>query len=318
MSNIQSVINPMEDSSTSRTKQDEAYSERSMQTTLKRANEIVTQLESMDTVDHGFVKKDVLDILRTLADRLNESTKQVQQLKYKNLLLSNKTSNENQMRHEVEENLKTQQFEKLKSQLYVENVHLNEQLHIKENKVTKYKKKIIAKNKHINQLMRLLNQTPQLLDSSQSESSMISNAREDTEEADTTIPITDSGRKAKPVKTETHMLNALGMLASHVLKDENKADDTSGNGDETRIEEDDSVNRTILQSEVKSSNQEIMDRSPTFARSLAPILPLNKKEELHSLRVVLPNIPRPEMKLDVKLPVMKRFNTLDGSVKDIS
>ncbi|SCV16202.1 uncharacterized protein CGFF_05316 [Nakaseomyces glabratus] len=313
MSNIQSVINPMEDSSTSRTKQDEAYSERSMQTTLKRANEIVTQLESMDTVDHGFVKKDVLEILRTLADRLNESTKQVQQLKYKNLLLSNKTSNENQMRHEVEENLKTQQFEKLKSQLYVENVHLNEQLHIKENKVTKYKKKIIAKNKHINQLMRLLNQTPQLLDSSQSESSMISNAREDTEEADTTIPITDSGERPNQLK-----LKHICMLASHVLKDENKADDTSGNGDETRIEEDDSVNRTILQSEVKSSNQEVMDRSPTFARSLAPILPLNKKEELHSLRVVLPNIPRPEMKLDVKLPVMKRFNTLDGSVKDIS
>lgn len=291
--------------------------EKSIQRSIKDGKALVEKLKSSDV---NTVKDEVVECLNRMVEQLAESSAQVQQLKFKNLLLTNKVDTESESRFEVEENLKKQQFERLKSQLYTENIHLSEQLKIKDSKVTKYKKKIVAKNHHINQLMRLLNQSPAVFDSSQSESSMISTQKEDTEEADTTIPITESVKKPRQLKNETHMLQTLGMLATHVLKDENKSAEASPNGDETRIEDDDSVNRTIIQSAVKTGNDTELeiDRSPSYGRVIPPLQTTGTKEDLHNLRVVLPSIPRPELKLDVKLPIMKRFNTLDGSVKDIS
>lgn len=293
--------------------------ERPLQKSIKEGKSLLDKLKSIKEVDDS-VKGDVIECMSRMVEQLADSSAQIQQLKFKNLMLTNKVDTEAESRFEVEDNLKKQQFERLKSQLYEENIHLSEQLKVKDNKVTKYKKKIVAKNHHINQLMRLLNQTPAAFDSSQSESSMISNVKEDTEEADTTIPVTESVKKPRQLKNESHMLQTLGMLASHVLKDENKSAGASPNGDETRIEDDDSLNRTIIQSAVKSSNDTELevDRSPSYGRVIQPVHTTGSKEDLHNLRVVLPSVPRPELKLDVKLPIMKRFNTLDGSVKDIS
>lgn len=313
MSSIKSVMNTDSDSKS----QVERTLQRSLQRSIKDGELIIEKLRSSDV---GSIKDEVVQCLSRMVEQLADSSAQIQQLKFKNLLLENKVDAEATSRLEVEENLKKQQFERLKSQLYTENIHLFEQLKIKESKVTKYKKKIVAKNHHINQLMRLLNQTPAAFDSSQSESSMVSNQKEDTEEGDATIPITESVKKPRQLKNETHMLHTLGMLATHVLKDENKSIETSPNGDETRIEDDDSVNRTIIQSGVKAGNDTELevDVSPSYSRMVPPLQNAGSKEDLHNLRVVLPTIPRPELKLDVKVPIMKRFNTLDGSVKDIS
>lgn len=165
--------------------------------------------------DHTITEERIIDTISSLVKVLDDYTRQIQQLKLKNMLLKS-NSNDIQSTYEVEENLKKQQYERMKYQFLAENQKLVERLRIKESKVTKYKNRIVEKNRQINKLTRILN------NSSSSESSGSQTPGSGSKELSKTVPpSTYTKEKA------SDMLKTLGILASQVLNEE--VDDDSGN-----------------------------------------------------------------------------------------
>lgn len=160
-------------------------------------------------------EESVMATISSLVGALDESMRQIQQLKLKNMLLKSNSDNL-QSSYTVEENLRKQQFERMKYQFLLEKEQLIEKLRAKENKVAKYKSRVMEKNRQINKLTRILNSNA-ILDTSASETSDSTTRR-----SVSSIPLNSNSK----YKT-SDMLKTLGILASQVLKDE--VDDDSGN-----------------------------------------------------------------------------------------
>ncbi|QLQ78061.1 hypothetical protein HG537_0A03080 [Torulaspora globosa] len=177
-----------------------------------------------DSMDSGYEEADtstksteesVMATISSLVGALDESMRQIQQLKLKNMLLKSNSDNL-QSSYTVEENLRKQQFERMKYQFLLEKEQLIEKLRAKENKVAKYKSRVMEKNRQINKLTRILNDNA-TLDTSASETSDSTTRR-----SVSSIPLSSNSK----YKT-SDMLKTLGLLASQVLKDE--VDEDSGN-----------------------------------------------------------------------------------------
>ncbi|QLL30496.1 hypothetical protein HG536_0A03130 [Torulaspora globosa] len=160
-------------------------------------------------------EESVMTTISSLMRALDDSMRQIQQLKLKNMLLKSNSDNL-QSSYVVEENLRKQQFERMKYQFLLEKEQLIEKLRAKESKVAKYKSRVMEKNRQINKLTRILNDSA-ILDTSASETSDSTTRR-----SVTSIPLSSSSK----YKT-SDMLKTLGLLASQVLKDE--VDEDSGN-----------------------------------------------------------------------------------------
>ncbi|AJS96469.1 hypothetical protein H825_YJM1460M00289 [Saccharomyces cerevisiae YJM1460] len=234
-------------------------------------------------MDSAYARENMLNVLQSLVTHLNQAVSQIQQLKFKNMIL---TSNENniQSRHEVEDNLQKQQFERMKCQFLLERQSLKDQLRKRENKIIKYKQKIIEKNKKLNNLAKVLNQHA-ISDTSQIDS--FNSSVKKTPSSTTT-----------PQEMKSDMLNTLGILATHVLKDE--IDDDSGN-------------QTILQLAAGSISNDCntteldITCSPEMGRTITHNRPNTKDESIQDSRG----------NKTLQLPKMKSFSTIDGSIKDI-
>lgn len=234
-------------------------------------------------VDPLYARENMLTVLQSLVSHLNQAVSQIQQLKFKNMIL---TSNENniQSRHEVEDNLQRQQFERMKCQFLLERQSLKNQLRKRENKIVKYKQKIIEKNKKLNNLAKVLNQHA-ISDTSQVDS--FSSCAKKTPSSTTT-----------PQETKSDMLNTLGILATHVLKDE--IDDDSGN-------------QTILQLAAGS----ISNDCNTTELEITCSPEMGKAVTLNRPNIKVESVQSPHGNRTLQLPKMKSFSTIDGSIKDI-
>lgn len=165
--------------------------------------------------DQAGSEETIIATISSLIKVLDSSTRQIQQLKLKNMLLRS-NSNDIQSTYEVEENLKKQQFDRMKFQLLADNQQLLEKLRIKEGKVAKYKNRIVEKNRQINKLTRILNDDP----ASQKSASLTPGSA--SKELSGNVPSTSN-----PKEKASDMLKTLGILASQVLNEE--VDDDSGN-----------------------------------------------------------------------------------------
>ncbi|CAI4035616.1 hypothetical protein SMKI_13G2660 [Saccharomyces mikatae IFO 1815] len=233
--------------------------------------------------DSAYARENMLNVLQSLVSHLNQAVAQIQQLKFKNMIL---TSNENniQSRHEVEDNLQKQQFERIKCQFLLDRQSLKDQLRKRDNKIVRYKQKIIEKNKKLNNLAKVLNQ----------------HAISDTSQIDSfssSIKKTPSST-ITPQETKSDMLNTLGILATHVLKDE--IDDDSGNQTILQLAAG-SISNDYNTTELEITCSPEMGRSATQNRSDRKV---ESAQGLHGNRTL-------------QLPKMKSFSTIDGSIKDI-
>ncbi|EJS44246.1 YMR144W [Saccharomyces arboricola H-6] len=234
--------------------------------------------------DSAYGRENILNVLQSLVSHLNQAASQIQQLKFKNMILA---SNENniQSRHEVEDNLQKQQFERMKCQFLLEHQSIKDQLRKRDNKIVKYKQKIIEKNRKLNNLTKVLNQ----------------HAVSDTSNIDSfssLIKRTPSST-ATPQETKSDMLNTLGILATHVLKDE--IDDDSGN-------------QTVLQLAAGSISNDCntteleITCSPETGSTVThnrPHIKVERARDSHGNKTL-------------QLPKMKSFSTIDGTIKDIN
>ncbi|CAI1640992.1 hypothetical protein SEUBUCD646_0M02810 [Saccharomyces eubayanus] len=246
---------------------------------LKKGVDVHSGLE-----DSTYVEENMLNVLQSLVSHINQAINQIQQLKFKNMILA---SNENnlQSRHEVEDNLQKQQFERMKCQFLLEHKSLKDQLRKRDNKIVKYKQKIIEKNKKLNNLAKVLNQHA-ISDTSQIDSFSSSIKK--------TPSVTTTPQEMKP-----DMLNTLGILATHVLKDE--IDDDSGN-------------QTILQLAAGSISNDCNTTELEITCS-----PEARKTIVHnrpSIKVGL--VQDSHENKTLRLPKMKSFSTIDGTIKDIN
>lgn len=260
--------------------------------------------------DKEMPHKDITVVVNSLVEVLNSYVRQNQQLKLKNMILTS-NSGDLQSRYEVEENLKKQQFERMKCQLFLEKENLLKKLQLKDGKVLKYKNKIIEKNREINRLMRILNEHS-ILDTSQTSFNGGGSVNSSTGNA--------HGRASPPAaKQKPHlsrnkekasdMLRTLGMLASQVLNDE--ADDDSAN--QTIVQANNSGNRAV---DCNTTEPEIF-HSPNVSAGT------QNSDSINQMR----GTPEPRSssvgancflkQLPIQMPKMKRFSTVDGTVKDI-
>ncbi|AMD21745.1 HFL111Cp [Eremothecium sinecaudum] len=157
---------------------------------------------------------ELLDSLNSLVDLLEKSQQNVRQLKLKNLLLSSNLKDIDS-RKGVEMNLSKHLYEKVKLQLNIENQELKETIRLKDTKISKYRHTIIEKNKQINKLMRILNDTSSI------------------ESRSSSLPLSSHNRPNLVIKnprdehslqrSDSSMLDTLGILASRVLSEENES-----------------------------------------------------------------------------------------------
>lgn len=196
----------------------------------------------------------IMVTIRSLVKALDDSLRQIQQLKLKNMLLKS-NSNDIQSTYEVEENLKRQQYERMKCQLLLENQQLVERLRIKEGKVAKYKTRIVEKNRQINKLTRILNEN------SIAETAYAPSSNQHLRKPSRTTSL-DSSDSSKHKDKTSDMLRTLGILASQVLNDE--ADDDSANQTIPQIidntTETEVLQSPILENQLQTSSQ-ILNRS---------------------------------------------------------
>lgn len=260
--------------------------------------------------DKGMPHKDVSVVVNSLVEVLNTYVRQNQQLKLKNMILTS-NSGDLQSRYEVEENLKKQQFERMKCQLFLEKENLLKKLQLKDGKVVKYKNKIIEKNREINRLMRILNEHS-ILDTSQTSFNGGGSVNSSTGNAPgrTSPPAAkQKPQLSKNKEKASDMLRTLGMLASQVLNDE--ADDDSAN--QTIVQANNSSNRPV---DCNTTEPEIL-HSPNVSAGT------QNSESINQMR----GTPEPRSsslganyflkQLPIQMPKMKRFSTVDGTVKDI-
>ncbi|CCF58891.1 hypothetical protein KAFR_0F02950 [Kazachstania africana CBS 2517] len=234
-------------------------------------------------------KEEIVTTMDSLMRSIDFQLKQIQQLKFKNMMLS--TNNiDAQSRLTVEENLQKHEHERLKSQLLSEKQTLMEQLKVSDNKVKKYKKRIVDKNREINRLLKLLRQNS--VDVSQIEGISF-----DSSTSSVRINTSESISRNK----KSNMLRTLGVLATQVLNDNT---------------EDTSANQTILQPIGKGDDE--TEAEISFYTNNTENYPNTNNNVLTSL----PNLP--EVKISspnnapnpIVLPKMRSFSTVDGSVKD--
>ncbi|CCC69697.1 hypothetical protein NCAS_0D01160 [Naumovozyma castellii] len=147
----------------------------------------------------------------TLSSGLSDSLRQVRELKYKSMLQTLNFDSDRR-KAKVEISLLKQEYEQTKYMNFNAIEEYKCHLSRKEAKIQKYKKKLVQKNIEINKLRKLLSQ-----------GKIISVSQQDK--------VTGFGTRSL---TETNMLGALGLLASHVLEHELDA-----TGNETVIEQDD-------------------------------------------------------------------------------
>lgn len=281
--------------------------------------------------------KDISVVISSLIHVLNQNVRQNQQLKLKNMILKS-NSGDVQSRYEVEENLKKQQFERKKCQLFLERENLIRRIHTKDGKVAKYKNKIIEKNREINRLMRILNEhsisdTPKINDSSshndtngKSDHDGKENNNDDSSNDNNSVPTrvlkppsaSNSSTAASSMSSSTSnkekasdMLRTLGMLASQVLNDE--ADEDSAN--QTTIQ----ANNSGLKgsADCNTTEPEIL-HSPNVSVTNPNSESVNGQSgEPRSTSTGNSNYSNILKQLPTQMPKMKRFSTVDGTVKDI-
>lgn len=244
-------------------------------------NKSSLETPSRDLDDHEYGEKQavteekIIDTISSLVKVLDDSTRQIQQLKLKNMLLRS-NSNDIQSTYEVEENLKKQQYERMKCQFLAENQQLVENLRIKEGKVAKYKSRIVEKNRQINKLTRILNE------GSGTESSSSQTPGSTSKEPARNVPSNNYKEKA------SDMLKTLGILASQVLNEE--VDDDSGN-------------QTIPQAADNTTDPEIV-HAPILGGQLSRA-PLGGRKGSDTPKDA-----------PVELPEMRSFRTLNGVIRN--
>ncbi|QLG72396.1 hypothetical protein HG535_0D01040 [Zygotorulaspora mrakii] len=254
--------------------------------------------ESIGISGHDIISdKDVLITVSSLVNALDDSLRQIQQLKFKNMLIES-NSNNIQSTFEVEENLRKQQFERMKCQLLLDKQELIETLHFKEGKIAKYKNRIVEKNRLINKLMRTLN-----------ENSIHDNLKFGDFESSRKSSMSSANRSISKDKTYD-MLKTLGLLASQVLNDEIDEDSnqtiqqpseiTGGDCNATEIDiTSNSISR--VEKDIQLPTIEFLADSKSVSGTPIEKSVLNDSSSPH-----------------IELPKMKNFSTVDGTVKDIN
>ncbi|GAV51795.1 hypothetical protein ZYGR_0AF02660 [Zygosaccharomyces rouxii] len=280
--------------------------------------------------------RDISVVINSLIHALNQSVRQNQQLKLKNMILKS-NSGDVQSRYEVEENLKKQQFERKKCQLFLERENLVKRIQTKDGKVAKYKNKIIEKNREINRLMRILNEhsisdTPKINDSynnnnndsksnhdnktnnndtSNNSNSAPNRALKPPSASNTSTAVSSTTSSTSNKEKASDMLRTLGMLASQVLNDE--ADEDSAN--QTTIQ----ANNSGLKghADCNTTEPEIL-HSPNFNGAIHNSESMNGQAgDPRSTSTGDGNHTDFLKQLPIQMPKMKRFSTVDGTVKDI-
>ena len=267
---------------------------------LQKAQETKTTKELINmprVVDNS---SDVRTVVSSLVDALNNSSQQIQQLKFKNLMLS---SNKNNLesRHEVEGNLQKHEYERIKTQMLHEKQNMIHNLNISNNKVQKYKKRIVEKNREINKLLKLLNDHS--IDVTQIELSSI--------EPSSTSSIRVKSPDDISKNRKADMLKALGVLATQVLNDDT---------------EDGSINQTYIQSSMRAEDDNITEAEISVYQPYNHANRNNENQPTTSSNVllhkfsngpILPEIKSNSQLAPVVLPKMRSFSTIDNSSKKV-
>ena len=184
-----------------------------------------------DTQDAGLQEKDVVVILNNMIKYLGQTSSEVQQLRFRNMMLNANIATQ-ESRREVEQNLQKQEFERIKNQLLADKQNLIESLNISNGKVKKYKRRIIDKNREINRLIKVLRDNS--VDYTQPD---VSSVDFTTNSSASSVQITAPGDTSNGKRTG--MLKALGALATQVLNDDT---------------EDASPSQTFIQSSVRTED----------------------------------------------------------------
>lgn len=240
-------------------------------------------------------------VINSLIDALTNSSQQVQQLKFKNMMLSSNKGNL-QSRHEVEGNLQKYEYERVKTQMLQERQTMLQNLNVSNGKVQKYKKRIVEKNREINKLLKLLNENS--IDVTQIELSSI--------EPSSTSSVRVKSPEDISKNRKADMLKALGVLATQVLNDDT---------------EDGSINQTYIQSSMRAEDENVTEAEIS---AYQPYNNINKNANgnpavtssnvlLHKFSngPILPEIKNNSQSTPVVLPKMRSFSTIDNTSKKI-
>ncbi|KAG0670598.1 hypothetical protein C6P45_002164 [Maudiozyma exigua] len=251
--------------------------------------------------DDASLPKEVESVINTLIDALTSCSQQVQQLKFKNMMLSSNKGNI-QSRHEVEGNLQRHEYERIKTQMLQERQTMLQNLNVSNCKVQKYKKRIVEKNREINKLLKLLNDNS--IDVTQIELSSM--------EPSSTSSIRVKSPEDISKNRKADMLKALGVLATQVLNDDT---------------EDGSINQTYIQSSMRAEDENVTEAEISVYQ---PYNNINKNTNsnpavkgsnvlLHKFSngPILPEIKNNNHSTPVVLPKMRSFSTIDNTSKKI-
>lgn len=292
---------------------------------------------------------DVGITLKELMTALSKSQERVKQLTLKNMFLV-QNLNELQSGFKVEQNLAKQQFESMKYNLMIQKSELQKELEGSSIKVTKYRETIMSKNKEINRLSRLLNQSqihnPKL---SRPNSMPTTSIRKpfftrQLHSSDSNMLNTLGILASKVLKEEQNPQTAFtNNSSSHITQ-------SSYTAGEEKIENPDNTESDISHDSTQLANQSqnflsggISSASPLpNSSSMAPraqhfqSMPLvsemrvdanantntvnssssNSATENHNPSFMQLN--RPQLPNGIMLPKLRSFNTVDGTVKDVS
>ena len=240
-------------------------------------------------------------VVNSLIDALTNSSQQVQQLKFKNMMLSSNKGNL-QSRHEVEGNLQRHEYEHIKTQMLQERQTMMQNLNVSNGKVQKYKKRIVEKNREINKLLKLLNENS--IDVTQIELSSV--------EPSSTSSVRVKSPEDISKNRKADMLKALGVLATQVLNDDT---------------EDGSINQTYIQSSMRAEDENITEAEISAyqpyhninknTNSNTPVTSSNVLLHKFSNGPILPEIKNNSQSTPVVLPKMRSFSTIDNTSKKI-
>ncbi|CCE64095.1 hypothetical protein TPHA_0G02590 [Tetrapisispora phaffii CBS 4417] len=295
-------------------------------TSTDSTHSVETKPSTLD-LSNNINSQQICTTIKSLVDMLNLMSQEVQKLKFKNSLLSSQES-ESKNNYKLELNLQKQQFEKLKFQLNEENTLYLSDIKNKDNKVKKYKSKIMEKNQEINKLRRLLNNNPIYVNNNSvtphNTKTMAVPGRRVVSMNSSLSPVTVNKKEGPD------MLNALGLLASHVLNDKIQLDNCMDNIPRTITDNDEqnSVNSQDSQTEkigdqyIETKNNKPADSETTINAELTINNDLTEDLSTVNKAVALPERPPKDNKLlltseNLTLPKMRSFSTMDGSTGNI-
>ena len=284
----------------------------------------VRESKTSNTQDANLQEKDVVVILNNMIKYLGETSSEVQQLKFRNMMLNANIATQ-ESRREVEQNLQKQEFERIKNQLLADKQNLIERLNISNGKVKKYKRRIIDKNREINRLIKVLRDNS--VDYTQPDVSSVDFATtSSTSSVHITAPEDTSNGK------RTGMLKALGALATQVLNDDTEEASPSQTFMQSSVRTED--DNTTTEIEASTFYPQVYQQIP---QSRPPQLPLPLSQPQQQPQLV-PQQPQqqqqqpasyfspytavpilPEIKSvptgrspTITLPKMRSFRTIDG------